>query len=128
MHTTIERRTSLTDSYSALKSLRIIASIIIQRMRIVCLRTCYRSQQSIANPKKQYLQKAQIPCAFCGLRFLESPPIYRTALSTESAALSIESPPIYRMAGFLGIARKRSAFYRKRKFLESAEHIYNSHI
>ena len=28
------------------------------------------------------------------------------------------------MAGFLGIARKRCAFYRKRKFLESAEHIY----
>ena len=28
------------------------------------------------------------------------------------------------MAGFLGIARKRSVFYRKRKFLENAEHIY----
>ena len=48
-----------------------------------------------------------------------------TALSTESAALSIESPPIYRMTGFLGITRKRNAFYRKRKFLESAEHIHD---
>ena len=28
------------------------------------------------------------------------------------------------MAGFLGIARKRSAFYRKRKFLESTEQKY----
>ena len=38
--------------------------------------------------------------------------------------ISIESSPIYRMAGFLGIARKRCTFYRKRKFLESAEHIH----
>ena len=44
------------------------------------------------------------------------------------AALSIESAPFYRMAGFLGIPRKRSAFsafYRKRKFLESAEQMFN---
>ena len=27
------------------------------------------------------------------------------------------------MAGFLGIPRKRSAFYRRRNFLQSAEHI-----
>ena len=46
------------------------------------------------------------------------------ALSIESAGLSIESVPFYRMAGFLGIPRKRSAFYRKCKFLENAEHIH----
>ena len=40
-----------------------------------------------------------------------------TALSIESAGLSIESAPFYRIAGFLEIPRKR-------KFLESAEHIY----
>ena len=51
------------------------------------------------------------------------------ALFVEGAALTIESAPFYRMAGFLGIPRKRStfyrkrsAFYRKRKFIESAEH------
>ena len=46
-------------------------------------------------------------------------------LSIEGAALSIETTPFYRMAGFLGIPRKRSAFYRKHKFLESAEHIHD---
>ena len=49
-----------------------------------------------------------------------------TALSIEGPALSIESAPFYRMAGFLGIPGKCSAFYRKRKFLESAEHVYIS--
>ena len=39
-----------------------------------------------------------------------------TTLSIESAGLSIEIAPFYRMAGFLGIPRKR-------KFLESVEHI-----
>ena len=48
-----------------------------------------------------------------------------TALSIESAGLSIENAPFYRMAGFLGISRKRTAFYRKCKFLESAEHIHS---
>ena len=38
--------------------------------------------------------------------------------------LAIESVPFYTMAGFLGIPRKRSTFYRKHKFLESAEHIF----
>ena len=46
-----------------------------------------------------------------------------TALSIEGTELSIESALFYRMAGFLGIHRKRNAFYRKRKFLESAEQI-----
>ena len=50
-----------------------------------------------------------------------------TALSIEGAALSIESLPFYRMAGFLGISRKYNTFYRKRKFLESAEHIYRQY-
>ena len=45
------------------------------------------------------------------------------SVSIEGAALSTESAPFYRMAGFLGIPIP-SAFYRKRKFLESAEHIY----
>ena len=37
-----------------------------------------------------------------------------------------ESPPFFRMAGFIGISKKRSAFYRKHKFLESVEH--NMHM
>ena len=42
----------------------------------------------------------------------------------ECVGLSIERPPFYRMARILGIPRKRNAFYRMRKFLECAEHIY----
>ena len=49
------------------------------------------------------------------LRFLWTAlSIEGAALSIEGAALSIESAPFYRMAGIP----------RKRKFLESAEHIY----
>ena len=34
------------------------------------------------------------------------------------------STPFYRISCFLGIPRLHNAFYRKRKFLEGAEHIY----
>ena len=77
----------------------------MQRVRLACA-CCKSPQESIAHLNELASTESANP-----LRFLW------TALSTESAALSIESPPIYRMVGFLGIARKY-------KFLESAEHIY----
>ena len=39
-------------------------------------------------------------------------------------ARSTESMPFYRMSRFLGIHRSHNVFYRKRKFLEGAEHIH----
>ena len=48
-----------------------------------------------------------------------------TTHSIECVAHSIECAPFYRMAGILGIPRMRNAFYRMRKFLECAEHIYS---
>ena len=70
------------------------------------------------------VQKSLCCTAFESIESANSLRFLWTALSIESAGLSIESVPFYRMVGFLGIPGKRSAFYRKHKFLESAEHIH----
>ena len=90
--------------------------------------TAHQSQYEAKIYKKLH-QKAQIASAFSRSTSIESTNhllFLWTEPSKESVTLSIESLSSVEWQAFLGSLKSASAFYRKRKFLESAEHTYSS--